>query len=947
MELGPPAIEKPQKTGRLFSPAFCAAATLALACVAATPHVLAQSSGRAHLVWYKSPVDGTDQAYGVYVPVSAAPPGGYPAIFHGHGYGWLASADFSPWQKQWANEHGWVLVNINARGPTLYEGIGQTAIYEVVQDATERFGLDRRRLFFVGGSMGGTGAFREGVRHPDLFAAVVAVDGWGDWRLWHHHWYARTDMRHSIEEFRRPLLCSVAPLEWAENAMWGRVRSVTDGCDTVVWPENSLRLIRRLSELAETQPGAYRHDIVLNYELGHGAGYDLPSAYDFFLRAAPAGLGKRLMVKAWRLAYARQGWVAITRIHQFGLPATAESVTRGPLISVWTDNIDALEVLPAECADVAARGWCVVYVDGFPVYEGQPTLVRVEAVRDASDKIIAWREASTELLTKRPGLEGPIGDAFTQPFIVAYANSGSPEDRVRHRQEAEAFCAEWNNFFVHGPGVEARPEDRLTPREIEEKNLVLFGCLDCSRLLRLAERQNELPIHVHHGRVEVHEDGAARIYHGESFGCIFVYPNPLAGLRRYLVVCSGRWYTGAEGTEPHGLEYDLEKLPWAYPDYVIFNADQTQLPLVLNVNNKPQVQCYEAAYFVEAGYFDNHWQVASDLVCNWVKKRRPEGARIVHVAEVLRDQDRVRVRVVDENGVPVPQARVTVGVHYLGSEDRRSTGFSPSDTRVSYCRSTVTGPDGQAWFDDVPHGVLCVVNVMGTGCAYDRGADCPQAHPLPECPELAGRYLGPPCVDVAAPVVKTEWELATLAERMAVVRVHPEVPFGEVRPIERKVCLRPGARERVGFDWMPGYPPAGTVRLALEIGDERGQAAKLSARVELRGVGPGAVAIRELKAEQRSDGCVVEANIGNASTRPQELILAACIVQAALPLGTRRVWLDPRSEEIVRWRVPDDVGRFWSGPATVRVCAPHLFGCSKDCEIVLKAGEAEHFATAN
>jgi hypothetical protein len=118
-----------------------------------------RAMGTADVVWYRSPVDGSQQAYGIYVPANPPPPEGYPAVFHAHGYGWSVSSNFSQWQRDWADAHRWVLINLNARGPQFYECIGEVATLEVVRDATSRFGLDGRRLYITGASMGGTGHF--------------------------------------------------------------------------------------------------------------------------------------------------------------------------------------------------------------------------------------------------------------------------------------------------------------------------------------------------------------------------------------------------------------------------------------------------------------------------------------------------------------------------------------------------------------------------------------------------------------------------------------------------------------------------------------------------------------------------------------------------------------------------------------------------------------------
>ena len=201
------------------------------------PCAFCSGDGLAQVIGYVSSLDQSVQQYGIYLPAAPAPsPAGYPAILHMHGYGWSVSAGFSDFQKRWAEDHGWVLINLNARGPQFYEGVGDVETRNVVRDAHERFGVDLGRLFLTGGSMGGTGAYRMGMRYPDLFAAVVGVDGWSDYREWHYHWYARTDQHSDIEEFRRPLLEAISPLYWAGRARWNAIQTSVSGRDNVVLP---------------------------------------------------------------------------------------------------------------------------------------------------------------------------------------------------------------------------------------------------------------------------------------------------------------------------------------------------------------------------------------------------------------------------------------------------------------------------------------------------------------------------------------------------------------------------------------------------------------------------------------------------------------------------------------------------------------------------------------
>jgi len=436
----------------------------------------------------------------------------------------------------------------------------------VIEDAVARFGIDRSRVYLTGGSMGGTGALRHGLRHPDVFTAVMGVDGWTDYLLWHCHWYARTDCRELIEEFRRPLLEACAPLYWAGRGRWGATGHIVDGADTTVWPENGLRLREALYELSVADPGAYDYEVIYNPYLGHGRGSRVDVIYDYFLgRSRTHGRGD-FCIETTRLAHGALYWGRMEAFIIRGLSGRLEGAAEGAIVSALTRNLKAFTLYLA-ASPAGEEEEVSVYADGFLCYQGPPAAVSFEALLDARGRLVGWTEGTWDArpgarptdrgqeLRKTAELAGPIGDAFERPFVVAYATDGPPEGVRRHRLEAEQFASAWNGFMVHGHGVSARPEDEVCPADVAGKSLVLFGTLDSSALLRRAHRMRAFSVEVREGGVTVHDplDGDRR-YLGEQFGAFCCYPNPLSGERRtgegacatYLVICNRRWFTKPE-----------------------------------------------------------------------------------------------------------------------------------------------------------------------------------------------------------------------------------------------------------------------------------------------------------------------------------------------------------------------------------------------------------------
>ncbi len=765
--------------------------------------------GTAQVVWYHSPVDGSEQAYGVYVPAVTAPLGGYPAVFHAHGYGWSVSTGFSDWQRAWADSHRWVLINLNARGPQFYEGIGEVATLEVVADATRRFGLDPDRLYITGASMGGTAALRHGVRHPYTFAAAAGVDGWSDYRLWHHHWYARADMRDCIEEFRRPLLQEASPLYWAERGQWGAVKTIVDGRDTTVWPENGLQLFRALLDF-QAADRSFDGELALNYDKGHGGGYDLRAIYDFFNGRRRVSAPTRFHNRTYLLKHGQMYWGRIDRMRMFGLPATLASSVRAQTLSVRTGNVDRF-TLQLGAAPVAPDELVDVYADGLYCYAGPPGEVCFEALRDCTGALVEWVQvapAAEPVAQKNPDIAGPIGDVLTRPFTVAYGTAGRAAMTALHRREAQAFCDGWRAFMVRrGAAPDAigpYPEGELPPGAMSTRSLVLFGTLETSSLLHKADSAASLPVIVGEDYVRVRDPRYGdRTWYGSEFGSFVCTPNPLCDGRHHLLVAKGQFATKADGTGLQGLQYDMEKLPWGYPDYVVFNTDQTQLPHVLNVNNKPEVTCYEAAYFVEHGYFDDRWHVRRELDLDRALDDKPEGLGFVHVDEVRAAADGAEARVVDAAGKPVRDARVTL-----------------TWERARYSRTGLTGEDG--WVRLVgprtpAPGPVTLTSVSATGAVHDFRADLATgsdggALRIALAPRTAGLDASRLCRHSIAVTAHNRGSVPLA------VSLTPNAPIGRWEPGSVEFSLGVGAKTTVNLQWYPtddAVVPSGEYQLRL------------------------------------------------------------------------------------------------------------------------------------
>ncbi len=121
-----------------------------------------------------------------HVPTGAAPKGGRGLLVMLHGAGGNAEDDLARWSAV-ADEHGLDLVVLQGdqrvpQGGFTYGNATETTVLERVRALMSEHGVNKDRVFIGGFSIGGFWAFQIAIRHPDLFAGVLSVNGFYDER---------------------------------------------------------------------------------------------------------------------------------------------------------------------------------------------------------------------------------------------------------------------------------------------------------------------------------------------------------------------------------------------------------------------------------------------------------------------------------------------------------------------------------------------------------------------------------------------------------------------------------------------------------------------------------------------------------------------------------------------------------------------------------------------
>ncbi|MBI2194030.1 MAG: prolyl oligopeptidase family serine peptidase [Planctomycetes bacterium] len=624
--------------------------------------------------YYISPVDGTQQPYFLYVPDRLDPSRPAPVVFLLHGFGGRTGHAASGFfMLNWADSHGWLLVNLDGRGSQNWDDIGEDDLFLVLEDLQRAtayhpaLNVDPERLYVQGCSMGGHGAFREGFRYPQRFAAVAPGAGWTTYTEFYAHWYdawGAPRLPDYADPARLPVLETASSLKQAENGRWVWTFITFDRNDRVNPPENQDLVIEALRK------GGSDRYAVREGQRGHCGSFCTRCNFQFFLGKKVDASPARVVYNTNDIRYHRAYWAALDRLRYQSQWARLEvSAGRGHF-RVRTRNLLGFSLDVPRSPLGPKRSVSVRIDDGPAVRAPGQAPARFEALLDARHQIVGWTLAGAASTAasphKRPGLSGPIGDAFRSRFLVIYGTRGGsapPSPSNPDWTAAQKFCTEWNQWTSLHWGGQRPPADRLhdwwippypflpgahiptrqplvqpipdTAFGLEtvphDAHLVLFGDPDTNWLI--AQAAPSLPLGLSGSQVRVRE----RLYRSESTRYLFIAPSPFVS-DRYLVVARGYLSSDIDPSVfgAGNVGKDLEALPFFWPDYVVWDAGLKPARTVQDpFRHLPET-------FLDAGYFNENWRLDTDPPVSTVQIERLRTRRgavpLIHVSVTAADR---------------------------------------------------------------------------------------------------------------------------------------------------------------------------------------------------------------------------------------------------------------------------------------------------------------------
>jgi dienelactone hydrolase len=493
---------------------------------------------------YRSRVDGSVQPYALVIPESytAARPHRLDVILHGRAATMTEASFLAAHEtpKPAPDEQDYIQLEVYGRGNNAYRWAGETDVFEAIASVRRRYNIDPQRIVLRGFSMGGAGAWHLGLHYPHRWAAVEAGAGFTETLK-----YARLG---NLPDYQRATLSIYDAYLYALNAVNVPVVGYGGELDPQLQASVNIQEQLRQEGLALS---SLRALFLVGPKTEHRWHPDSKLQSEAFIRKViqeRRPLEEQVRFVTYTARYGEVEWARIEGLERHYERAELQARRSGDRVEATTKNIFRLSF------DRPVR----LRVDGQELPMG----------RSFERRNARWKVAQnpSSVLRKRPGLQGPIDDAFMDSFLCVPPKGGD--------KRLAQFAAEFAKW-LRGD-VRVRQPEQVTQQDVQEHHLILFGTPETNSLIRRIHKS--LPLHWEGKQILA----GRRRFSAAEHTLILIYPNPL-NPKRYVVLNSGHTFGEREFRGTNALLFPR------LGDYAVVRSADSEV--------------------VFAGLFDDNWSL--------------------------------------------------------------------------------------------------------------------------------------------------------------------------------------------------------------------------------------------------------------------------------------------------------------------------------------------------
>jgi predicted esterase len=552
-----------------------------------------QQTGHAVVHGYRSRIDGSIQPYAVTLPAEYGKEQRkwrLEVVLHGRNNR-LNEVSFLHQfngDKNAPKNQDYIRLDIYGRGNNAYRWAGERDVMEAVDHflALERLvnriqNIDPNRAVLRGFSMGGAGTWHLGLHFPDQWCVISPGAGFTT-----THGYVK-DLPAQLPPYQEACLHIYDAIDYAENAF--NVPVVAYGGEMDPQLQAARNIEERLKKLNISMK------MLVAPKLAHQFPPEwqkkMAEAREEYLNKGRPEYPPRVRFTTYTSKYPACAWVYLIGLQRHYERASVDAERTDEGFKIKTSNVRTLRLL---MPPGALRQAAVIQIDGqrieaMPIQPfGNPSSLYVYLKRNGDQ----WSSVLPEIIEteqvrkpqKTHGLQGPIDDAFTAPFLCVRGTGAPWHERTEDYAKAnlERFRKEWSKYFRGNLPI--KDDVEIEPQDIATHHLILFG--DPSSNSLIAQVLNGLPLKWTKEKIEF--DG--KTYSSAEHVPAMIYPSPLSSMY-YVVLNSGHTFHAADFEGTNALLYPR------LGDYAILKLGKGEKKDPLDV----EVQ--------EAGIFDDFWKL--------------------------------------------------------------------------------------------------------------------------------------------------------------------------------------------------------------------------------------------------------------------------------------------------------------------------------------------------
>jgi hypothetical protein len=445
------------------------------------------------------------------------------------------------------------------------------------------YNIDENRVVIRGFSMGGAACWQFTVHYPGFFCAAAPGAGFSE-----------------TPEFLKVFQNEKVQPTWYEKKLWG----IYD-CPGYVINLFNLPTVAYSGEIdnqkqaADVMAKAYEAEgMKLTHLIGPKTGHsyhkdskvELNRLIDAIVEKGRDPLPKKIRFATYTLRYNQSHWLTVDRLEEHWTQARVEAeIVDKTNLKVTTQNVTALsftfpvnsEPLAGKSPQIEIDSQSLRLSADIPTFRSKQG--RVANLVKTNGKWGIGPLFDDGRPRKRPGLQGPIDDAFLDRFIMVIP-TGTPwfmTTGVWEHRERDHAIEHWRRQFRGSPLVKADTE--ITDADIASSNLILWGDPSSNKIL--AKIVDKLPFSWSDKSVKL----GGKEYSANDHMPVMIYPNPL-NPKKYVVLNSGFTFR-----EYHYLN-NARQVP-KLPDWAIVVAG----PDTMTSKGPGKI--------ADAGFFDEMWKL--------------------------------------------------------------------------------------------------------------------------------------------------------------------------------------------------------------------------------------------------------------------------------------------------------------------------------------------------